>query len=62
MGCLATAQVGGGIKVGIANALGLQPAARNIQAGLFLQERVPTASETAFPILWVEPTPKGQDL
>lgn len=55
MGCLATAQVGGEVKGGMGNALGLQRAAWNVQAGVFLQAPVHTDWELVFPILWVEP-------
>ena len=36
LGCLATTQVGGRVKAGTGNALGLQWAAWNVQAELFL--------------------------
>lgn len=54
MGRLATAQVGGEVKRGMGNALGLQQA-WNVQAGVFLQAPVHAGWEIAFPSLWVEP-------
>ena len=62
MGCLATTQVAGGVKAGTGNALGLQRAAWNVQAKLFLQALGPANLQTVFPVPWLEPTPKGQYL